>query len=306
MEWQKVLICIALILGGVCLSGAAVALFRTYASGVKARIAEGEEDAELLKDALLALSRTKRGAWRRIVGKIALGIFSAACLIFFAMFLLTFANGGRPVAGVSLMAVATGSMEGVHPVNADECEGYEVGGFGRYSLIFLLPADSAGGIKRGDVIAFDDGEKIVVHRVVDIVGNGDIRYVTRGDANIAADDFQPSQSQVIGIYSGVNIPYVGIVVLFLQSIQGMAAFVAAIVFCALSFSISGGIERCRAARRAELVDKLNISEFSGVLHFCGAAYVFDRGAVCAISPSDFVRKDGVRLDSADSRQCISI
>ena len=50
--------------------------------------------------------------------------------------------------------------------------------------------------KEGDVIAFQMGEHVVIHRVKKLVSEGG--YITKGDSN-AAEDFQPvSQKEVIG------------------------------------------------------------------------------------------------------------
>ncbi len=52
----------------------------------------------------------------------------------------------------------------------------------------------------GDVIAFQSGGNVVVHRVANVLDNG--AYITKGDAN-ENEDFQPvEQDAVIGIVYG--------------------------------------------------------------------------------------------------------
>ena len=63
-------------------------------------------------------------------------------------------------------------------------------------------------LKKGDVIAYKKGKKIIVHRVIEVHDEkGTVYYVTKGDANNAADPAEVKQSQVQGIVK-IRIPYI--------------------------------------------------------------------------------------------------
>jgi signal peptidase len=97
-------------------------------------------------------------------------------------------------------------------------------------------------VNTGDVIAFTEGsgEKItVIHRVIEEKSNG--TFVTKGDAN-ADKDFAPiTQNQITGtiVY---NIPYLGYVTSYLQSMQGIIIAVTLIVIALISSFITDSTE----------------------------------------------------------------
>jgi signal peptidase I len=59
----------------------------------------------------------------------------------------------------------------------------------------------------GTVVAFDDGNGVVVHRVVDV--SEDALYTTRGDANRDPDSTPVLQDQIIG-QGHLLVPYIGL------------------------------------------------------------------------------------------------
>src|SRR5699024_1778085 len=77
-------------------------------------------------------------------------------------------------------------------------------------------------VKKNDVITFiTEEEKIRTHRI-DEVRKDDGSYVTKGDANDAADLEPVRQENIIGIYTGLTIPYLGYVSTFVNSKEGLA------------------------------------------------------------------------------------
>ena len=70
----------------------------------------------------------------------------------------------------------------------------------------------------GEVIVFKDGESIIVHRIVDIVEiDGQLRYYTKGDANLDQDRGYRVKSDILGS-SDFKIPYFGYITLWLHDI----------------------------------------------------------------------------------------
>lgn len=71
-------------------------------------------------------------------------------------------------------------------------------------------------IKIGDIIVFIDGDIRVVHRVVEQRDLGDeIRYYTKGDANIQEDDGYRVRNDVVGQVK-FRIPYIGYLTLWIN------------------------------------------------------------------------------------------
>ncbi|MFD2629186.1 signal peptidase I SipW [Oceanobacillus kapialis] len=118
------------------------------------------------------------------------------------------ASGGEPeIAGYQLKTVLSGSME----------PGIQTG-----SLIAVKPGGDMTRFTDGDVITFmDQEEKLITHRITEVVTSGDqVMYRTKGDNN-NAEDLEPVLSQnVVAEYTGFTIPYIGYLVNFAQSQNG--------------------------------------------------------------------------------------
>ena len=64
-------------------------------------------------------------------------------------------------------------------------------------------------IKKGEIIAFRIEDKVVVHRLVNIVKVDDETfYYTKGDANKKIDNYTVEKSDIIGIVK-IKVPYIG-------------------------------------------------------------------------------------------------
>jgi signal peptidase I len=77
---------------------------------------------------------------------------------------------------------------------------------------------------------------VVIHRIVDevIQNDGTVCYQTKGDNNNDNDPFLTKPTQVLGV-EALTIPKVGLLVLFLQSPQGLIATVGIISLAYLGF-----------------------------------------------------------------------
>lgn len=141
------------------------------------------------------------------------------------------------VLGVTPMVVLSGSMSG----NAEDH--IEVG-----DLIFVDEADPDD-LEVGDVIAFMDGKVVVTHRVIEIepAEDGGRQFITKGDANNAADLDPVTEDRLVGIYKS-RIPKVGDFALFLQKPLGMVLFIG---IPALAFVIHDLIARRKQSARAD-------------------------------------------------------
>lgn len=122
------------------------------------------------------------------------------------------ASGGEPQAfGYQFKSVLSGSMEptfltgsiiGVKPVKEEKKKKLQV----------------------GDVITFvDSEERLITHRIVETKKSGEhIMYETKGDNNNAADKDLVLSDNVKALYTGFTIPYIGYLINFAQSKEGIA------------------------------------------------------------------------------------
>jgi len=172
------------------------------------------------------------------------GIGVMLCVIFSFMLICNMTiiikgtiNPERPPAvfGITPMVVLSGSMSG------DAEDHIEIG-----DLIFVGKAEPEE-LEIGNVIAYMQGKIVVTHRIVDIqtADDGQLQFVTKGDANNTEDDEPVPASALVGIYRG-RIAKVGDFAIFLQTPLGMIIFIGVPL---LAFIIYDIIRRQQYARR---------------------------------------------------------
>lgn len=112
----------------------------------------------------------------------------------------------------------------------------------------LVKITDAENLQKGDVIAFKSGTAVVTHRIIDVkTENGEVRYVTQGDANDSPDQTTVKPSDVEGIYR-TRIAGAGNIAMFMQTTTGMILFVV----CPLVLFILWDIIRRKLQDRKEL------------------------------------------------------
>lgn len=91
-------------------------------------------------------------------------------------------------------------------------------------VVFVKQTD-VDSLKPQDIIAFKTGDVVVTHRIVEVLsdGNGEKRFITKGDANNTQDD-PISASQVVGVYVS-RIAKIGDLAMFMQTPVGMVCFI---------------------------------------------------------------------------------
>lgn len=126
-----------------------------------------------------------------------------AALVFFLV--QSRISGGPPAAmGYQFFAVLSGSMS----------PAFDTG-----SLVAVKPINPAW-LQVGDVITFAGPRGTVSHRIVGIETEGDLSFVTKGDANSVADSGTVPADRVMGVVS-LAIPWLGRILVFSQSKQGL-------------------------------------------------------------------------------------
>ncbi|MBY7144126.1 signal peptidase I [Virgibacillus sp. NKC19-3] len=114
------------------------------------------------------------------------------------------------VFGHQLKAVLSGSME----------PGIQTG-----SMIAVRSVDDERtDFKSGDVITFiEEDNTLITHRIVEVTTtNNGVLYTTKGDNNNAVDANPVLADNVVGVYNGFTIPYIGYFINFAQSPEGSA------------------------------------------------------------------------------------
>lgn len=144
------------------------------------------------------------------------------------------------VGGMAPMIVLTNSMEPL---------------FDGGDLIFIKTAQPED-IRTGDVITFFDpagnGMSVVTHRVVNIVDqDGQIKFITKGDANNSEDRLAVSGDKLIGTYTGFHIPGAGSAAMFMQTTAGLIVCVVLPIILLVGYDML----RRRAYERKHAQDK---------------------------------------------------
>ncbi|WP_066070094.1 signal peptidase I SipW [Neobacillus soli] len=120
-------------------------------------------------------------------------------------------KGEAQVFGYQLKTVLSGSMEPT---------------FLTGSIIGVKPLNSKerNVLKKDDVITFKTKEGILVtHRIIGVTTSGpNVLYKTKGDNNDGPDIDPILSENVVAIYSGFTIPYIGYFIDFAQSKKGSA------------------------------------------------------------------------------------
>jgi signal peptidase I len=120
-----------------------------------------------------------------------------------------------------ILAVASGSMEPVLYAG---------------DLILIEGIDNAADIQvgtkdaeqPGDIIVFYRYDELIVHRAVEKTLNSDGTYSfkTWGDNNGWPDGRQVEESEIVGRYLGIKVPWLGNIALFFAPFEAKVAFVA--------------------------------------------------------------------------------
>lgn len=161
------------------------------------------------------------------LNRIVSTVLMVALIAVLVLVVINKASGGEPeVFGYQLKTVLSGSME----------PDIQTG-----SIIAVKPIDGETkyNLKKDDVITFMESEdKLVTHRIIEVSGSGEnITYTTKGDNNNAPDTNPVLAENVIAVYEGVTVPYIGYISSFAQSPKGAIAFLIIPGFLMLAYSI---------------------------------------------------------------------
>ena len=179
----------------------------------------------------------------QLVKKIASNTISTILfitLVFTAFVVVsTKASVGEPqVFGHQIKTVLSGSMEPT---------------FNTGSIIAVKANVDPLTLKEGDIITFrQDEQTVVTHRIMEVLGSGDtIQFKTKGDNNEDPDTSPVLAQNVIAIYSGFTIPYVGYLIDLAKSQMGGALL---LIIPGVLLLIYSGVTIWRALSQIEVKD----------------------------------------------------
>lgn len=149
--------------------------------------------------------------------------------IIFLLFAISFYAGSQgnyfPIKGMgTFQVVASSSMSHIAKSNTYITENNLSNQFNIYDIINIKPIESAETLELYDVVVYKSDNRLIVHRIVDILQkDGERQFILRGDANRFDDANPVAYTDIVGRYTGFKIPMMGIFVLFLQSALGYVA-----------------------------------------------------------------------------------
>ena len=138
--------------------------------------------------------------------------------------------------GIKSFVILTGSMEPNLPTG---------------SVIYTKPVQN---YSKGDIIAFKQADRTVTHRIVDVKGTN--TFVTKGDANNAADNDPVSLDRIIGKQL-FSIPYLGFFIVFLNTPQGFTLFIVVPIVIFITFEIWNLKKEIEKQIEKKLLSKMN-------------------------------------------------
>lgn len=145
----------------------------------------------------------------KIVSNITVTLFMIGIGLIAFVVLSSRISGGEPALnGHQFKAVLSGSMEPT----------FQTG-----SVIAIKLSDNQSSYKKGDVITFRMEEKLITHRITEVLEqNGQAAFKTKGDNNDSEDPWTVYPHHVVGKYYGFSIPYAGYALNFASSKTGSA------------------------------------------------------------------------------------
>lgn len=148
-----------------------------------------------------------------VVGVVLCVIFIPLIIANLTLIIKTYTSPEKlpSVFGISPVIVLSGSMEPE---------------FAAGDMIFVQKVDTAT-LKVDDVICYMEGEDTAItHRIMEVQQqDGKTMYVTQGDANNVFDDTPVAAENVQGKYTGIHIPQLGNLAVFMQTPAGMIIFI---------------------------------------------------------------------------------
>lgn len=244
MEAISFAVSIAVIIG---MTGAFSILFNAYARYKKYHIDNGHEDMEIRKEltdrfekkksdesdifsfAQERIKREKKG--QKIADVFFSFILGILMIVGLSCFLYRVEGNQIFINDVTYMTIQTGSMSEKNKSRLDYAD-LPDNQISQFSLIGIEKVKEKD-LKLHDIIAFENGDAVYVHRIVGIrEENGRNLYTTKGDANTGSFSFETSlkYSEIIGRFNGFQSFGLGVTATYLSSNIGLIAWTFSTLF----------------------------------------------------------------------------
>lgn len=183
-------------------------------------IDNGDNDIAIYYGYLKECNQNKIVRLSKKVFKIAANIiFAAVFIIFIIFFIFNYLN----IIPYKIMAVATNSMAYKNEENIYLIDNNLNNQFNANDIVIIKKVNKIEELKIYDIISYINEDNInIIHRIIEI--DNDV-IITRGDSNNASDE-PITFDQVVGVYTNVKIPKLGLIVFFLQSYFGILCIIA--------------------------------------------------------------------------------
>lgn len=193
-------------------------------------IDNGDNDIAIYYGYLKECNQNKIVRLSKKVFKIAANIiFAAVFIIFIIFFIFNYLN----IIPYKIMAVATNSMAYKNEENIYLIDNNLNNQFNANDIVIIKKVNKIEELKIYDIISYINEDNInIIHRIIEI--DNDV-IITRGDSNNASDE-PITFDQVVGVYTNVKIPKLGLIVFFLQSYFGILCIIA-IYYLLIIYSI---------------------------------------------------------------------
>lgn len=168
----------------------------------------------------------------------ALSIILSVIFVGLFAFSLTYQYGGNNLpfqANMTVKVVESGSMSYKNEKNKYLLDNNLNDQIDTFDIVFIAKMPDQFELKQYDIVVYEVSNITVIHRIINIEEPNERHpnerwFQTQGDANDSPDRFPVKYSQMKGIYTGSKIPFVGSIVLFLQSSLGYLAISIYLVY----------------------------------------------------------------------------
>ena len=231
-------------------------LIYLYAKQELELIRTGQRDEQIRRD----FEKKKTAKYKAMLwtGRILSVVICLAFAATFAFALYLRTKEDEPIGEIpALKVVKSSSMQEKNENNEYLFENDLNDQFAMFDVVICeqLPAEED--LQKYDIVIYKQKDMYVIHRIIGIEEPNEVHpnerhFLFRGDAVEHSDKFPVRYNQMLGIYRGTNIPFVGSFIMFLQSPAGAMCMIL-IAFAIIIAPIAEGIlERARRARLAGL------------------------------------------------------
>ena len=192
-------------------------------------IRTGAEDDNILAEVNKTQSKSEKIG--KVIDQIVSLIFAVIFMFAFVLSTMVACTKNVSLGSVPVFRVVNSdSMSKKHEKNKYLIENNLNDQFDTFDLIITYDVPNEEDLKLYDVVVYKYKDVLIVHRIVDIVTVGsETHYVLKGDAEEYADSLPVDYSQMVAIYRGEHIPFVGSFIKFMQSPAGYICIVLVIV-----------------------------------------------------------------------------